>query len=137
MFGSGSNRPTQVSGDGLIAAGSVATETPYILDRKPTIWAANGTASFVPQGDFPDDAPGEVETPGVETIEALAQFLDIDPAATSKAMPIVKADGTLVLALVAPAIARGWLSALVLVVLIVAGIEVVRSIVLRESRQPA
>ena len=43
----------------------------------------------------------------------------------------------LVLALVAPAIARGWLSALVLVVLIVAGIEVVRSIVLREAPHQA
>ena len=40
----------------------------------------------------------------------------------------------LVLALVAPAIARGWLSALVLVGLIVAGIEVVRSIVGREDQ---
>ena len=49
----------------------------------------------------------------------------------------IAAGALLVLALVAPAIARGWLSALVLVVLIVAGIEVVRSIVLRESRQPA
>src|SRR5205807_5841011 len=31
--------------------------------------------------------PEEVETPGVATIEALAEFLDVDPAATSKAMP--------------------------------------------------
>ena len=46
------------------------------------------------------DAPEEVETPGVETIEALAEFLGIDEAATSKAMPVVKQDGTLVLALV-------------------------------------
>jgi prolyl-tRNA synthetase len=45
-------------------------------------------------------APEEVETPGVATIEALAEFLGIDPAATSKAMPVVKADGRLVLALV-------------------------------------
>jgi prolyl-tRNA synthetase len=45
-------------------------------------------------------APEEVETPGVTTIDALASFLSIDPAATSKAMPVVKADGTLVLALV-------------------------------------
>jgi prolyl-tRNA synthetase len=52
--------------------------------------------------DFPErlDAPGEVETPGVTTIDGLAQFLGIDPAATSKAMPVVQADGTLVLALV-------------------------------------
>jgi prolyl-tRNA synthetase len=51
---------------------------------------------------FPDPLPKpeEVETPGVATIEALASFLEIDPAATSKAMPVVKADGKLVLALV-------------------------------------
>ncbi len=51
---------------------------------------------------FPDplDAPAEVATPGVTTIEALAEFLGIDAAATSKAMPVVKEDGTLVLALV-------------------------------------
>ena len=42
----------------------------------------------------------EVETPGVTTIDGLAAFLGIDGAATSKAMPVVKTDGTLVLALV-------------------------------------
>ena len=47
------------------------------------------------------------------------------------------AGALLVLALVAPAIARGWLSALVLVVVLVAGIEVVRGIVLREEPPPA
>jgi len=45
------------------------------------------------------DAPSEVETPGVTTCEALADFLGIDVAATSKAMPVV-ADGKVVLALV-------------------------------------
>jgi prolyl-tRNA synthetase len=45
-------------------------------------------------------APEEIETPGVATIEALAELLQIDAAATSKAMPVLKADGTLVLALV-------------------------------------
>jgi prolyl-tRNA synthetase len=45
-------------------------------------------------------APEEVETPGVTTIEGLATFLGIDESATSKAMPVVKPDGTLVLALV-------------------------------------
>jgi prolyl-tRNA synthetase len=52
--------------------------------------------------EFPPrlNAPEEIETPGVETIEALAELLQIDPAATSKAMPVVKTDGTLVLALV-------------------------------------
>jgi prolyl-tRNA synthetase len=52
--------------------------------------------------DFPErrDAPEKVETPGVTTIEALAEFLGVDPGATSKAMPVVKPDGTLVLGLV-------------------------------------
>src|ERR671935_416625 len=50
---------------------------------------------------FPErlDSPQEVETPGATTIEDLARFLDVDPAATSKAMPVVKTDGTLVLGL--------------------------------------
>ena len=46
------------------------------------------------------EAPKEVATPGVTTIEALAEQLGIDAAATSKAMPVVKTDGTVVLALV-------------------------------------
>jgi len=46
------------------------------------------------------DAPTEVATPGVTTIDALAEMLGIDSAATSKAMPVVKADGTLALGLV-------------------------------------
>ncbi|HEY7398892.1 MAG TPA: proline--tRNA ligase [Gaiellaceae bacterium] len=45
-------------------------------------------------------APEEVETPGVTTCEALAEFLAVDVAATSKAMPHAKQDGTVVLALV-------------------------------------
>src|SRR5580765_8192617 len=51
---------------------------------------------------FPEalEAPEEIETPGVTTIDALAELLDIDPAATSKAMPVVNDDGVLVLALV-------------------------------------
>ena len=39
-------------------------------------------------------------TPGIATIDELAGFLGIDPAATSKAMPVTKHDGTVVLALV-------------------------------------
>jgi prolyl-tRNA synthetase len=35
------------------------------------------------------DKPEEVETPGATTIESLAEFLEIDPAATSKAMPVM------------------------------------------------
>jgi prolyl-tRNA synthetase len=44
-------------------------------------------------------APEEVETPGVTTCEALAEFLGVDLAATSKAMPMTKEDGAVVLAL--------------------------------------
>jgi prolyl-tRNA synthetase len=43
--------------------------------------------------------PEEVDTPGVTTIDALADFLGVDGAATSKAMPVVS-DGRVVLALV-------------------------------------
>jgi prolyl-tRNA synthetase len=52
--------------------------------------------------EFPErlDVPAEVETPGATTIDGLADFLGIDAAATSKAMPVVTLDGTLVLALV-------------------------------------
>src|ERR671936_1884272 len=44
--------------------------------------------------DFPEPlaAPEEVETPGVATIEELAELLGIDPAATSKAMPVITGD---------------------------------------------
>jgi prolyl-tRNA synthetase len=51
--------------------------------------------------EFPTrlEAPEEVETPGVTTIEGLAELLGIDAAATSKAMPVVVGD-RLVLALV-------------------------------------
>ena len=48
----------------------------------------------------PLDAPEEIETPGVTTIEGLADVLGIDRSATSKAMPVVKPDGGVVLALV-------------------------------------
>jgi len=52
--------------------------------------------------EFPGrlDQPEEVETPGVTTIEGLAGSLGIDEAATSKAMPVVSGEGSLVLALV-------------------------------------
>ncbi|HVU76191.1 MAG TPA: proline--tRNA ligase [Gaiellaceae bacterium] len=45
-------------------------------------------------------APEEIETPGVTTCEALAEFLDVDLAATSKAMPVTTEDGRVVLALI-------------------------------------
>jgi prolyl-tRNA synthetase len=52
--------------------------------------------------EFPErlDAPEEIETPGATTIESLAGQLGIDPAATSKAMPVVRDDGTVVLGLI-------------------------------------
>ena len=51
---------------------------------------------------FPESLgkPLEVATPGITTIDELAGFLGIDPAATSKAMPVTKDDGTLVLGLI-------------------------------------
>jgi prolyl-tRNA synthetase len=67
-------------------------------------YAADGDiARAVPRGpEFPAalGAPESIETPGVTTIDGLAELLSVDPAATSKAMPVVRADGTLVLALV-------------------------------------
>jgi prolyl-tRNA synthetase len=66
-------------------------------------YAADGDiAQAVPRTPaFPErlDAPEEIETRDVTTIEGLAEFLGIDPAATSKAMPVTKPDGTVVLAL--------------------------------------
>ncbi len=51
---------------------------------------------------FPEaqDAPKEIATPGVTTIDELAEQLGVDPTATSKAMPVMRSDGVLVLALV-------------------------------------
>jgi prolyl-tRNA synthetase len=59
-------------------------------------------ASGVPsKPDFPEELPDpqEVETPGQRTIEAVSEFLGVDPRATAKAMPVV-VDGRVVLALV-------------------------------------
>ena len=53
-----------------------------------------------PEFAEPLGRPAEVETPGVTTCEALASFLGIDLAATSKAMPVTTDDGKVVLALV-------------------------------------
>jgi prolyl-tRNA synthetase len=67
----------------------------YAADRE----AARGVPR---EPEFPERlaAPSEVETPGVATIDDLARLLDIDPAATSKAMPVVTNEGKLVLGLV-------------------------------------
>ena len=53
-----------------------------------------------PEPPPPLTAPEEVETPGVTTCEGLAQFLGLDLAATSKAMPVTTGDGRVVLALI-------------------------------------
>jgi prolyl-tRNA synthetase len=52
--------------------------------------------------DFPAqlDAPEEVATPGLGTIEEISNLLGVDSAATAKAMPHVRADGTFVLAMI-------------------------------------
>jgi prolyl-tRNA synthetase len=62
------------------------------------IEAARGVPR-APEFPQPLAAPEEIETPGVATIDALAELLGIDPAATSKAMPVVTGD-RVVLALV-------------------------------------
>ena len=49
----------------------------------------------------------------------------------------IVAGAFLVLGLVAPQVSRGWLSAVLLIALVVAGVEVVRRIVLREAPQPS
>ena len=67
-------------------------------------YAADGDiAEAVPRvPTFPETlvAPEEVVTPNVTTCEALGDFLGIDVAATSKAMPVTRPDGSVVLALV-------------------------------------
>ena len=67
-------------------------------------YAADGEiAQAVPRvPTFPETlvAPEPVDTPDVTTCEALAELLGIDLAATSKAMPVTKPDGSVVLALV-------------------------------------
>jgi prolyl-tRNA synthetase len=57
--------------------------------------------SRISQASSPPSASvAEVETPGVTTIDGLAQFLGVDPRTTSKAMPVVADDGRVWLALV-------------------------------------
>ncbi|MDQ3669962.1 MAG: proline--tRNA ligase [Actinomycetota bacterium] len=89
------------SADFLAPSGS--GENTLVTCEKGDYAADLEIARGVPRApEFPEvlDAPGDVETPGVTTIEALAELLGVDAAATSKAMPVVKTDGTLVLGLV-------------------------------------
>jgi prolyl-tRNA synthetase len=46
------------------------------------------------------EAPEEVATPGLGTIEEISDLLGVDPAATAKAMPHMRADGSFVLAMI-------------------------------------
>jgi prolyl-tRNA synthetase len=69
-------------------------------DYAANVEAAVSRAS-IPVFTEPRTAPEHVETPGVATIQALADYLGIDPRTTSKAMPVVRlSDGKLVLGLV-------------------------------------
>ncbi|MGH3005720.1 MAG: proline--tRNA ligase [Gaiellaceae bacterium] len=89
------------SADFLAPAGS--GENTLVTCEKGDYAADLEIARGVPRPpEFPErlDAPEQVETPGVTTIEALADVLGVDPAATSKAMPVVNGEGTLVLGLV-------------------------------------
>jgi prolyl-tRNA synthetase len=67
-------------------------------EYKANVQVASSVASD-PRLPEPLDAPEEVETPGVQTIDALAEHLGLDASATSKAFPVV-ADGTVLLVLV-------------------------------------
>ena len=67
------------------------------LRRRTSRW--RGAIPRPPEFPPPLDAPEEIETPGVTTIEGLAEMLGIDAAATAKAMVVVR-DGDVVLALV-------------------------------------
>jgi prolyl-tRNA synthetase len=90
-----------VSRDFLAPAGS--GENTLVTCERGDYAADIEKAGGIPRApDYPEhlDAPEEIETPGVETIEALADLLEIDEAATSKAMPVVKPDGSVVLALI-------------------------------------
>ena len=72
-----------------------------------------------------------------ETTLAARARVGARPALRSRATTYgIAAVAILVLVLVAPQLARDWFTALVLVGLVVAGIEVVRGIVQRESHQP-
>ncbi len=89
------------SRDFLAPAGS--GENTLALCENGDFGADSEVARAVPPApSFPPrlEAPEEIETPGVTTIEELASSLGIDPRATAKAMPVVRTDGTLVLGLV-------------------------------------
>ena len=84
-----------------MAPSSAGEDEVALCDRCDYAANVEKARSRISQPEFPPDAPPEeVATPGIETIDALAEFLGVDPRATAKAMPVVAADGTVVLALV-------------------------------------
>jgi len=84
-----------------MAPSSAGEDEVALCDRCDYAANVEKARSRISQPEFPPDAPPEeVATPGIETIDALAGFLGVDPRATAKAMPVVAADGTVVLALV-------------------------------------
>jgi prolyl-tRNA synthetase len=84
-----------------MAPSSAGEDQVAICDRCDYAANVEMARSVISTPEFPPEAPpNEIETPGAETIEALASFLGIDPRATAKAMPVVADDGTVVLALV-------------------------------------
>jgi prolyl-tRNA synthetase len=88
--------------DFLAPAG--AGENTLVTCENGDFAADQEVARAIPRApQFPErlDAPAEIETPNATTIDALAGLLSLDPAATSKAMPVVReSDGTLVLGLI-------------------------------------
>jgi prolyl-tRNA synthetase len=80
------------------AAGEDTIAVCKTCDYRANVQIARSTAS-PPQRPPALGEPEEIETPGVETIEALAELLDLHPSATAKAFPVV-VDGAVVLALV-------------------------------------
>ena len=69
-----------------------AGENTLVRCENGDYYADYDAARGIPRApDFPEqlERPEEVETPGATTIDALAELLGIDPAATSKAMPVM------------------------------------------------
>jgi prolyl-tRNA synthetase len=82
----------------LSAAGEDTIAACQTCDYKANVQIARSRPS-APRLPARLGGPEEIETPGVETIEALADLLDLDASATAKAYPVV-VDGSVVLALV-------------------------------------
>ena len=81
-------------------APAASGENTLVLCERGDYAADLEIASGTPRAPvFPErlEAPEEIATPGVTTIDALAELLGIDAAATSKAMPVTREDGTVVL----------------------------------------